>query len=373
MPFGDGTLREGYVEVEPYWAPGTTVEVCAFDAQEAAVSPTGTRCDTPDGIGDPACGCGPGLTWCMDSSTEDRIVHGFEAEVEQRIAAVVREDRPWTDLFLDSRAYVNGPTAWYWHHLSEFNSNARLSPSAWPIERIPDMPFGAEDDWRPVILGEQHAGVLTSPAFLLRFQTRRSRANRYYTSFICSPFTPPEQGIPPTIEGVRYAMDLQVRDGCDYCHAILEPVAAAWGRWPEVGAAYLDPEQYPAYREDCRACVGQDEANCPRACRQDYVIRAQGEEELPYLGMLRSYEFRRGEHEIYVEDGPRRLVADDLAAGRLQRCATEHLFLWYLGRETGVDEWNWARQATSDFMESGYSYRALAGAILQSDAYRRAR
>ena len=30
----DPTMRqEGYVEVEPWWAPGTTVKVCAFDAQ----------------------------------------------------------------------------------------------------------------------------------------------------------------------------------------------------------------------------------------------------------------------------------------------------------------------------------------------------
>ena len=44
MRVTEQTKREGFVEVEPYWAPGTTIKVCAFDAQAAVSTGSGTSC-----------------------------------------------------------------------------------------------------------------------------------------------------------------------------------------------------------------------------------------------------------------------------------------------------------------------------------------
>ena len=45
--------------------------------------------------------------------------------------------------------------------------------------------------------------------------------------------------------------DLQQRSGCAYCHALLEPSAAHWGRWTEQGVGYLSAASFPPTREDC--------------------------------------------------------------------------------------------------------------------------
>ncbi|MEZ4464964.1 MAG: hypothetical protein R3F43_10810 [bacterium] len=41
--FPDGTRREGWVWVEPYWAPGTQVKVCALEARTNELSAGGRR------------------------------------------------------------------------------------------------------------------------------------------------------------------------------------------------------------------------------------------------------------------------------------------------------------------------------------------
>ena len=68
-----GYRREGWVEVNPYWAPNTTVRVCAFDAQTAQISSAGRDCRTGAGNNDEECGCGPNLNWCATSGIERRI------------------------------------------------------------------------------------------------------------------------------------------------------------------------------------------------------------------------------------------------------------------------------------------------------------
>ena len=69
--------------------------------------------------------------------------------------------------------------------------------------RIPfhtDLRFDESDRWVEIELPEQHAGILTSPAYLLRFQTNRARASRFADAFLCEPFTPPAGGLPASTE-----------------------------------------------------------------------------------------------------------------------------------------------------------------------------
>ena len=50
--------------------------------------------------------------------------------------------------------------------------------------------FG-DDTWAPVDRKGLHAGVLTLPGYLLRFQTDRGRANRMRITMTCEYFVPP--------------------------------------------------------------------------------------------------------------------------------------------------------------------------------------
>ena len=97
--------------------------------------------------------------------------------------------------------------------------------------------------------------------------------------------------------------DLQVRAGCKYCHALLEPAASYWGRWTEQGIAYLEPTEFPAERSDCLTCALTNQG-CTNQCRTHYLTTALSEQEIPYLGKLKAYTFRRTEHENNVEIAP---------------------------------------------------------------------
>jgi len=366
-----GVRREGWVEVEPYWAPDTSIRVCAFDAQKARTSVRGTACDTGAAFRDPGCGCGPELRWCRAGSNIE-VHRAFAEDVERRIGRIIGEGRPYTELFTSDVAFVNGPAAYYLRHQRGLAQGISFEPAALDPESLPDLEYTEADTWVEVRLAEGHAGVLTSPAYLLRFQTNRARANRFYDSFLCQPFTPPPGGLPVADPEALAQPDLQKRDGCKYCHAILEPAAAHWGRWAEQGAGYLHPDDFPAFRADCEACATSGQ-RCSRACRENYITRPLTTAEGQFIGQLAPYQFLKPEHFDHVEEGPELLVQQAVLDDRFASCAAQRAAQMLLGRpltepDTGlVDRWSRA------FTQSDFDYRALVEAIVTSDVYRRVR
>lgn len=366
----DGAQREGWVEVRPYWNPSTTIKVCAFDAQRAPVSAQGRDCASRAAIGDAGCGCGPDLAWCPTSDVRRAVLASFRGDVERRIAANILEDEPYHALLTSRRAFVNGALAHYWTQQRNSYDSVPLVPASIDVAALPDVGFG-DAAWQEVELPAEHAGVLTAPAYLLRFQTNRARAARFYEAFLCQPFQPPDTGIAPDDPVAAQQPDVQLRPGCNYCHAQLEPAAAHWGRWTQQGGAYLDPADFPEFQAECAACR-LDTATCPERCRLHYVTRALTPAEEPYLGRLRAYEFLRPEHRAYIEEGPRGLVRDGLADGRFTACATRRTAEWLVGRPLREDEEAWARDLALRFSASDFRYRELVRAIVTSETYRRA-
>jgi hypothetical protein len=214
--------------------------------------------------------------------------------------------------------------------------------------------------------------VLTDPAYLLRFQTNRARANRYYTVFLCQPFSAPPGGLPSPADSCSSEPDLQQRCGCKYCHALLEPTASHWGRWSEQGAAFLDPERFPRTRPDCEACALRGQ-QCSDDCRRFYVTNSIDPKQEPYLGGLNAYEFRRPEHERNVESGPRLLALSTITDNRLPMCSAGNVVRMLFGREPAEHEADWIASLATRFVQDGYSWKALVKAVVTSDAYRRVR
>lgn len=358
--------QEGWVYVTPYWDPATKLKVCAFDAQDAQITSKGTDCSTRNSYGDSECGCGPNLVWCGPPNMNAVIADSFTRDLDKRVAAMVLEDRPYMDLFTERRAWVNGPLVHFWKHLSTLAGPFRFAPLPVDVDALPDLTWLDDDVWVQVEQKEGNAGVLSSVAYMMRFQTNRSRANRFYDAFLCQPFNPPAGGLPASTDAAAQEPDLQKRDGCKYCHALLEPAAAHWGRWTELGGAFLDPEHYPAYREECDQCAG-----CSAECTAFYITQAKIPQEEPYTGWLRAYLYRSEAHYGNVELGPSLLAATMEADGRLQECTSKTTAEWLLGRALGTDEAPFLDGLVNGFVGSGYSYRGLVKAIVTSPVYRR--
>lgn len=365
----DGANLEGWVWVSPYWDPANPIKVCAFDAQDALYSPAGAPCGTAQGMNDAACGCGPELRWCATNETRAAILTALAESMRQLVRWVFAEGGGYLDLFTAQRLYVNGPlTHFLRHHLSVTQYTAE--PSPFPTSALPDLPFSAAGEWRALSLSRAHAGVLTHPAFLLRFQTNRARANRFFDAFLCSPFQPPDGGIPVPDEESQHDPDLQERAVCKYCHALLEPAGAYWGRWKEQGFAYLPPAAFPATRADCVTCARTGQG-CTDECRAHYLTSALSRSEEPFLGSLKAYTFRRPEHAVNVEQGPRLLALAEVTGERLPRCVVRRTAEWLLGRALGAGDERWLDALALRFTQEGFNYRALVSAIARDERYRR--
>jgi hypothetical protein len=369
--FVDGANREGYVMVRPFWDPSTAVKVCAFDAQDALVADDGTACASDAGNGRRSCGCGPELQWCLRASDQVAVRSAMLEDLDRRIAANIQRDESYLDLLTGQRAFANGPLAHFWRHLTQIPRFVKMVPAAVDVEQIPgDLRFAATNDWREIRLDDTHSGILTSPAYLLRFQTARARANRFYNAFLCQPFQPPAGGI--EIIASATDPDLQVREGCKYCHAVLEPAAAHWGRFTEYGGGILTSALYPAVRDDCRRCA-LNGSGCSDDCNRNYVTRAQTEEERVWLGTFRPYVFRSPDHVRNIEAGPRLLVRSSVVDGRLQRCVARTTAEWLLGRPLTNDEDPIVDDLVRRFEDDDFRYRNLVKNIVTSDLYRRVR
>jgi hypothetical protein len=371
-PQVDGTKREGYVMVTPYWAPDTKVKVCAGDAQAGMTSPNGVKCDTLGYGFDPACGCGPNLRWCITGALQGQITRSWAMALDMQVRDIIQENRPYTDLFTEKVAYVNGPIVFFWRFQAKIATRLRMTPAPLDDAQLPYLKWTDVNKWVKIKLGPEHAGILTTPAFLLRFQTNRARANRFYNTFLCQPFQPPESGIPVSAADVLKQPDLQKRAGCKYCHALLEPVASFWGRWTETGAGYLDPGDFPSFSAKCEKCAKTGQG-CTNDCKRYYFIKALSQPEKDFLGVLKGYVFLQPVHEKNVSYGPKLMALEGVADGRLTSCIAETTARRLLGRELSADERLWAKKLAVDFAQSNYSYRNLVQSIVTSPVYRRVR
>ena len=365
---GGDVVQEGWVWVTPYWDLTTPIKVCAFDAQMVELTQGGTDCKTNKSENDTECGCGPNLQWCHISGLEEEIATAFGTDLDLRVARIIDGDLSYLDLFNDSTGYVNGPIVGFYRYLTGKVDDVDFGEGQVDLARLPDVVWD-DKDFTSVALGAEHAGVLTSPAWLLRFQTNRGRANRFYNSFLCQPFQPPAGGV-TDLDNPNPTLDLTSRAGCQYCHALLEPAAAHWGRWPQSGAGYLDPQTHPPFDQACQACALSG-GDCPDRCDNHYLTQPLNSEQDDYLGWLLSYEFLEDRHQSHVEEGPTLLVNTTVTDGRLPDCITTKTAEWLMGREMTEVDGPWLDQLSTDFVGGDFQYKALVKQIITSDNYRR--
>lgn len=361
--------QEGWIEVHPFWEsdPTVTIQVCAFDAQTAAVSPSGNDCSTSASNTDPGCGCGPELQWCLTRAGEQTIQEAIGYAMDRRIAEVVRSNRPYTDLFFEDLLYINGPLAHLYQHLTDLPAGMRFDLPQIDVANVPDLAFDDVDTWVALPTQPESAGMFTDPAFLLRFMTNRARVNRFYEDFLCSPLTAPATGISVSSE---VTPDLANRGGCSSCHALIEPAGLYWGRFTEGGASFLPPESFPAFDQDCYDCSIDSATVCPDRC-DAYIVNPTDDRYDPYIGSLQALQFRPDAQHGRIDAGPGALVESQIANGRIPECLTRKTATWLLGRSPAPDDDPWIDDWNAALLSSGWDYRTLVKQIVTSDTYRR--
>jgi len=375
---GGTCRREGWVMVEPYWAPGTEVKVCAYDAQEAVTGKNGVACSSYH-TNDELCGCGPNLEHCgpENAGMENQRVRDALAEEPARIFQwVVQEKRSYLEAFTTHTTFMNGIVAHYYRHNSDTAAptagGAISYDSAIDPEAVPELAYDDPETWVPVEREGAHAGAFTTLGYLVRFASNRARANRFFTAFYCDPFVPQQDGLPP--EEASPSPNLRERNGCADCHQELEPAAAHWARWRTGGTyGWLSPEamSFDTPRADC-VCGGEGLPACSAFCSTYFVTAANsGDEEFgAYQGLPRAAAWLERNDHAGVEAGPVGLIDTDVERDQIAQCAVKSFGEHLLGRELEADDLSWLQGHVEAFEESGYDYSAMVRRLVLDEKYR---
>ncbi|MBL9036941.1 MAG: DUF1585 domain-containing protein, partial [Archangium sp.] len=368
--------REGVVQATPpLWdtSGAASVAMCAIEAQTRAVNPwTMESCESGRFLGDRSCGCGVGSRRCDQGSgaIHTARMQAVNEEPLQLVDSVLRRDEDYFSILTTRRGFVNGPLAQLYRDKQNATTWAVTAPAA--RDAVPDVAISEATTWVEYTRDAQASGVLTTPAWLYRFPTQRSRVNQFYEAFLCKHFAPPAGADAPSPEdSCNRENNLAKRCGCSYCHATIEPTGAHWGRYGERNATYLDPEVFPKYDARCRDCALSGDTNCNSECG-NYVMQAYDGDGANSLGLLRTYLYRTNDEEPNIVGGPRLLVQRMLQTGDLERCAVKNVWNAMLGRQmTAAEEALYLKSLTDGFAAEHHSMKNLIFHIVNTEAYRR--
>lgn len=371
---GEGVCkREGYVMVRPFWDPSTEIKVCAYDAQAMATGLSGESCDVYNAA-DRGCGCGPNLRRCMRESDTGPIRRALEEEPARIFEHVVREDLPFVEAFRTRTSFVNGRTIHMYRYMdgtpSVMTTGAIVYEPQMPT--LPDVPY-TDAQWRRIERGPDHAGVLTTMSYLLRFASNRARANRFYTAFLCDPFVPSADGLPAEEENP--SPNLRERNGCRDCHNVLEPAAAHWGRWRTGGTfGFLDASVFSLTEPvtSCQCGEGTDRGYCNSYCQTYHVTANNSAAETyeTYAGLPMVVAYLDELERQAIDVGPHGLTDEPHEEHQVARCAVRTLAQALLGRELSSHETRWLEEHTEAFEDSNMSYTTLFKALVADGKYR---
>lgn len=370
--------REGYVLQQTYWSGGRFVKMCAYEAQTRSNSVYTNQLCSPAARLDPSCGCGPNGDYCMPSQgrtstlptrTERRVRDALNQEPLRIVRSVIERNEDYYGVYTSRRSFITGPLAFFYRQQVDRSTGIGLAPPV-STDQMPTMGYD-DETWREYVRGAEHAGVLTTPAWLGRFPTQRARINRFRTALLCRPFEPPAGGLPAPEDACNREPNLAHRCGCQHCHAAIEPLGAYWARWSERSAGYLDAQSYPAFDPNCATCAITGQF-CTARCRNNYVTTTLDADGSRYAGTLFGYLYRSSAEQHVIDEGPAGLVQASLASGEMQACTVNTLWQRLVGRGMNDQE---AREVMPGllqrFQASGHNYRALVRDIVTAPAYRR--
>ena len=362
LPKMDGNGQDGWVLVSPYWDPPTCnangdcqsgdcqqdsscapVRVCAFDAQETEFwtadggpADDSDNCNSASGLRLQGCGCGPNMRHCWGSGVENEVRASLNEQQHQLVEAATMGDLSYSELLTTKRTYYDGRLFYWKRYLAQmatFNETFNIHFKG-------DVPSPNSIDyndtaWASYQRSDIHSGIMTLPAFTLRFQTNRGRANRFRSVFMGQYFEPPA-GIDTDCD--QETSDLSKQCTCRHCHATLEPLAAYFGNVAEAGSSLIsDRSFFPAYLP----CDKPNQlASIERSlCKRFYA----NDPEQPNVGALLPLQFADDETEVHkqiganFEAGPAGWAEQIIADGTFARTSVLNVWHHLMKREMDLD------------------------------------
>ncbi len=365
--------QDGWVLVDTYW--GETIKVCAFDAQTADVGVKGP-CTDRRANSDRGCGCGPNLNRCFGPTTGRTILTQVREQLLLLIDDSTVGDRGYSEILTTQRTYMNGPIAHWKKHLAPMvNLNKTLNQTGpGDVDVSGAIPAFTDMGWSAADRSGVHAGILTLPAYTLRFQTNRGRANRMRIAFTGQYFVPPAGG---DADCDPDADDLTQRCTCRHCHQVLEPLAAHFAPIVEAGSSILNSAELPVYNPKCDPTKSGKTAFL---CNRFYVT----DPDAYNPGTLLAHQYADIDDPLHnklaenIDGGPSAWASTVIDSGQFHSTTVRTLFQHLMGREMVLDPLRSDNEIAllmllaAEFQLSD-DFRALVKSLVELPQYRRVR
>ncbi len=258
------------------WFSDTAIMICP-SAVSTAISYGGgmIRCTdsfSANGILNPACGCGPEQIICYPRDLKHKTVVGIAREFADRGLRAYEQGWSWLDLFGGDLYYGD---RWLYHHYL-FQQKVAVTmqpPSASELAFLKSLPLDSKVEVAHPG-GPERAGIVTSPAFLTRFNNFRSRVRALTDQLLCK-----DVDGSLNVDGYTSFLntDLSAFDkshgnkpGCATCHYGMDNFGSTLLGWTSDGyfEAWAPPSQI--------GHVFGEDGTGPRFLMQSYVERASG-------------------------------------------------------------------------------------------------
>lgn len=377
--------QEGFVEVKPYWEadPTKTVFVCAFDAQDLeqyTLNGNKYACSDNQATSRKECGCGANLNYCFRNINDhDNMVRGaMEEQLLLLVDDVTTGKQPYDYLFTTKDTYMTGVLDHYYRYQSRLAGTGRMFNGLHQDDAQPvDKPDWHDATWRKASRDGLHSGVLTLPAFTLRYQTNRGRANKVYQILMGKYFTPPE---PKDDNCATEGSDLTQRCVCRKCHQKVEPMAAYFGAIAEAGSGLLN--DLPASVKTSTDCNNLFAPASSAWCRRFYSqIKDDKGATVEWRQWALEFSPAHPEYDQNYAQGPGGLFEEAAAKigdepGLFYQATVRHLFNYLMKREMNLDPGSADNERDllielAAELESDPSFPRLVKRLVNLPAYRR--
>ena len=143
---------------------------------------------------------------------------------------IVKNDKPWTDMVAGKYTVVNGVQAQYLaaRVTGTFTStNRQLHDNEFLPAVLPNGRLAGD---------REHAGVISTHAWLQRFPTTPTNRNRHRVYIMAKQFLATDVAAlaaRPIDDGGDFKIPTVENTACAACHATIDPIAASWQNWNE--------------------------------------------------------------------------------------------------------------------------------------------
>ena len=163
----------------------------------------------------------------LQPNERNRFIAGARAEPIELMKYIVTGDKPWTDMVQGKYTVVNAIVAQYLQAtvtgtFADPMNDAMFLPATLPSQRLGGM--------------REHAGVISTHAWLQRFPTTPTNRNRHRVSMASKQFLATDVtalAVRPVDGGGNFKIATIENPACAVCHTTIDPMAAGWQNWQE--------------------------------------------------------------------------------------------------------------------------------------------